>query len=97
MVAYVPPDGETETQVAAIWAEVLGVERVGRMDAFFDLGGHSLSAMQAVARVQSVRGVDVVVRTLFDNPTVAAFAAAVDAQLKRRIEPRRTGREEIVL
>ncbi len=72
------PRTPREETVAGIWREVLGVERFGIHDDFFDLGGHSLLAMRAVFRVAEVLGVDVPVSVLFQNPTVARLAAWLD-------------------
>ncbi|WP_338893382.1 amino acid adenylation domain-containing protein [Mycetohabitans endofungorum] len=76
--AYEAPQGELETTLAAIWAELLGVERVGRHDSFFALGGHSLLAVRLMNRVRGL-GADVPLATLFATPTLAAFAAALEA------------------
>jgi aryl carrier-like protein len=79
---YVAPRTPEEEVLAAVWAEVLGVERVGVHDHFFELGGHSLLVMQVVARVRQSLGVDLPVRTLFESPTLEAAAAAlVEIQL----------------
>ncbi|MCG1056170.1 alpha/beta fold hydrolase, partial [Mycetohabitans sp. B5] len=72
--AYEAPQGELETTLAAIWAELLGVERVGRHDSFFALGGHSLLAMRLINRVRTALGVDLAIRTLFEAPTLAGLA-----------------------
>jgi len=77
--AYVVPRTPTEREVAAVWAEVLKVARVGAEDDFFALGGHSLLATQVVARLRAAHGPAVSLRTLFDAPTVALLAAALDA------------------
>ncbi|SNB73378.1 non-ribosomal peptide synthase domain TIGR01720/amino acid adenylation domain-containing protein [Arboricoccus pini] len=83
------PKGEIETAIAAIWADLLSVPRVGRADDFFRLGGHSLTATRMIARLESEQGVVVPLRTLFEAPTLKAFAAAVgttqgsDAKLAR--------------
>ena len=74
--AYEAPQGEEEEALAAIWAEVLGVERVGRHDNFFELGGHSLLALNVLERMRA-RGLAVQVRTLFQQPELAAFARAI--------------------
>nr|WP_090210467.1 non-ribosomal peptide synthetase [Pseudomonas asplenii] len=74
--AYVAPRSTLEQQLAAIWSEVLKVERVGLSDNFFELGGHSLLATQAIARARQVLGIDVELRSLFETPDLAAFAAS---------------------
>ncbi|PPB81010.1 non-ribosomal peptide synthetase [Mycetohabitans endofungorum] len=80
--AYEAPQGELETTLAAIWAELLGVERVGRHDSFFALGGHSLLAVRLMNRVRML-GADVPLATLFTTPTLTAFAAALEAHLQQ--------------
>src|SRR6185295_4128120 len=78
------PAGETEQALAEIWAELLGIERVGRWDDFFALGGHSLLVVQVIARLRR-RGLYTEVRTLFTAPTLAALAAEVSAE-SREVE-----------
>jgi amino acid adenylation domain-containing protein len=77
--AYEAPRGETEEILAEIWSELLRVERVGRRDSFFDLGGHSLVAVTLIERMRR-RGLHAEVRTLFGTPTLAELAAAVRAE-----------------
>src|SRR6202041_3155274 len=67
---YEPPQGETETILAGIWAEVLKLDRVGRNDNFFELGGHSLLAVTLIERMRR-KGFEVDVRALFATPTLA--------------------------
>ncbi|MEV5800762.1 beta-ketoacyl synthase N-terminal-like domain-containing protein [Streptomyces collinus] len=86
-VEYARPDlgddyeeaaGPLEEAVAAAFAEVLGLDRVGRHDNFFDYGGDSLVAAQYCALVRATTGADVSVRMVFRAPTVAGFAAAIE-------------------
>jgi acyl-CoA synthetase (AMP-forming)/AMP-acid ligase II len=72
--AYEAPVGETEEALAEIWAELLGVERVGRGDHFFDLGGHSLLATRLVLRIREAMEVDVALRDVFERPVLSALA-----------------------
>ncbi|MGR3897833.1 phosphopantetheine-binding protein, partial [Pseudomonas sp. 1176_21] len=68
---YVAPQGELEQQIAALWQQMLGCERIGRTDDFFELGGHSLLATQVISRVRQVLGFDVALRTLFEHSRLA--------------------------
>jgi acyl carrier protein len=77
-VEYVAPRTPLEEQLARIWAEVLGLERVGVLDNFFDLGGHSLKATQIVSRVRQVFGVIIPLRNLFEDPTIDALARILE-------------------
>ncbi len=74
------PEGELEQQLAAIWADVLGVARIGRRDSFFELGGHSLLAAQASARVELELGIDLPLRALFESNDLQAYAAMAGQQ-----------------
>jgi FkbH-like protein len=76
---YVAPQGAAEERMAAIFAAVLGLERVGAADNFFDLGGHSLLGTVLLSRVRDAWGVGLPVAQLFAAPTVAGLAAAVAA------------------
>jgi acyl carrier protein len=82
--AYVAPETPAEEGVAAIWCEVLGVERVSVEENFFESGGHSLLATQVVARVRRGFGIALPLRAFFERPTVAALAAEVAAAVERR-------------
>ncbi|WNN39141.1 amino acid adenylation domain-containing protein [Pseudomonas inefficax] len=71
--SYRAPGTEREATLAALWAEVLGVEQVGLDDNFFELGGHSLTATRLVSRLRSSLGLEVPVRALFQHSTLGAF------------------------
>ena len=73
---YEEPKSEGERLVAEVWAELLGVARIGRMDHFFHLGGHSLLATRVIARLRARTTMPVPLRALFEHPTLAAFTAA---------------------
>ncbi len=75
---FVEPEAEDERRIAAAWAEVLGLSRVGLHDDFFKLGGHSLLATRVVARLRRDFGVELPLRALFQAPTVSRLLAAVE-------------------
>ncbi len=77
---YAPPLTATERALAGLWSDVLGVEPVGTRDAFFDLGGNSLVALQMLALVKKKFGISVPAVTLFEAPTVHTLAAILDEQ-----------------
>ncbi len=74
--AYVAPRNETEAQLAAIWAQVLGVPRVGIRDNYFELGGESILSLQIIARAKKA-GIEFSPRQLFEHPTIGALLAAL--------------------
>ena len=74
---FAEPRTANEETLAAIWAEVLQLDRVGIHDNFFDLGGHSLLATQVVSRVTKTFELDIPLRALFESPTVAALSALI--------------------
>ncbi|UXH76221.1 non-ribosomal peptide synthetase [Roseateles amylovorans] len=78
---YEPPAGETESGLAALWAQALSVERVGRHDNFFELGGHSLTLLKLQMQVDRRFGVQLPMRTYFERPTLAEAAAAVQHEI----------------
>nr|WP_080758265.1 non-ribosomal peptide synthetase [Pseudomonas lurida] len=74
---WVAPVTELEQQVAAVWADILGAERVGLTDHFFEMGGHSLLAMQVVSRLRQVLGREVPLKLVFEQPRLEGFATAL--------------------
>ncbi|NWE10880.1 amino acid adenylation domain-containing protein, partial [Pseudomonas edaphica] len=74
---YAAPEGDTEILMAALWAELLNVERVGRHDNFFELGGHSLLAVSLIGRLRQ-EGLEADVRALFEQPSLAGYAAITE-------------------
>ncbi|OPB26466.1 non-ribosomal peptide synthetase [Pseudomonas fluorescens] len=89
---YVAPRSELETTLAAIWAEVLKVERVGVQDNFFELGGHSLLATQIASRVQKTLQRDVPLRAMFECSTVAELAEYIDGLAANEISAEKVDR-----
>ncbi len=75
---YRAPGTAVEENLAGIYAHVLGVERVGADDSFFDLGGNSLSAMRLIATINKALDTQLTVRALFDAPTVSGLSEQVD-------------------
>ncbi|MFD2168651.1 amino acid adenylation domain-containing protein [Tumebacillus lipolyticus] len=88
-VPYTAPRTPTEAKLASMWSEVLGIERVGVYDHFFQRGGHSLLAMQIVTRVRKLFQVEVPVARLFENPTIAELAKIVDESIGRESKPKK--------
>ncbi len=74
------PLNGTEFRLCGIWAEVLGVDVIGTMDDFFELGGDSLSAVRVLGRVCEEFGVKLSLRRLFESPTVSGLAILIDAE-----------------
>ncbi|HEY4903679.1 MAG TPA: amino acid adenylation domain-containing protein [Candidatus Sulfotelmatobacter sp.] len=92
---YEAPVDEIEKTVAAIWADLLPVERVGRQDSFFALGGHSLLAMRAIARMQQQLGVAITLGHLFAHPVLADLVSTLRGAARAELPPiSRANREE---
>jgi acyl carrier protein len=79
---YVPPRGPIEEALAGLWGDLLGRDRVGVRDSFFDLGGHSLLAAQLFARIRDTFAVEPQLRDFFEAPTVAGLARLVEDALR---------------
>ncbi|MFV0303275.1 MAG: polyketide synthase dehydratase domain-containing protein, partial [Paracoccus sp. (in: a-proteobacteria)] len=80
----VAPAAGTESELAAIWSDLLGVRQIGAGDSFFDLGGHSLVAVRMFGQVRKVFGVDFPISTLFEAPDVGRLAALIEARVGPR-------------
>jgi acyl transferase domain-containing protein len=77
---FVAPRGSIEQQVAEVWQQLLGITSVGTEDDFFDLGGHSLMAIQLMSRMREEFGIELSIQEFFDQPTVAGLSSAVDTR-----------------
>ncbi len=86
--SYIAPRTPTEEIVADVWAEVLGLERVGVEDNFFDLGGHSLLATKALSLLQERVGINLPIRLMFESPTPAALIERLMAQSRAEDGPK---------
>ncbi|HEY0602095.1 MAG TPA: amino acid adenylation domain-containing protein, partial [Herpetosiphonaceae bacterium] len=82
---FIAPRTPVEEVVANVWADVLGLARVGRDDNFFALGGHSLLATQVISRLRQTFGIDLPLRSLFDTPTVPGLAEQIEVA-RRHVE-----------
>ncbi|WP_172844448.1 non-ribosomal peptide synthetase [Tumebacillus algifaecis] len=85
---FVAPRTPLEREIASIWSELLNVEQVGIHDHFFALGGHSLLATQMISRMRRSLKVEISLRSLFERPTVASFAALISAQVQTGLDER---------
>lgn len=83
---YVAPRTSAQAVLAEIWHEVLGVEQVGVEDNFFDLGGHSLSAVRVMSRIRAAFGVEVPLRRVFEAATISQLAAVLEDCLIEQID-----------
>lgn len=93
--SYVAPRSALEKVLVGTFSDVLRIEPLGVLDSFFELGGHSLVATQAVSRIRQLLGIDLPLRTIFEEPTVDGLAAAI---VKRETEPANVERAaELVL
>lgn len=81
--AFVGPRTPIETAIAAIWEDVLSVDRIGIHDDFFDLGGHSFLAVRSIARIERTFGMSLPLSVLFECPTLEALSQAVEARNPR--------------
>jgi acyl carrier protein len=79
---YVAPRTETEKTVAKAWEQLLGVSPIGIHDKFFELGGHSLLAIQLIAKIRESFRIELPPQRLFEAPTVAQFAATIEADVQ---------------
>jgi len=83
---YVPPASDVEEALAEIWAELLGIARVGVQDNFFELGGHSLLATQVITRIRERLRVDMPLIALFQMPTVEQLSLLVEEKILDALE-----------
>ena len=85
-IAFIGPRNETERLVASIWQQLLGIQKVGVDDNFFDMGGHSLWGPRFLSRLRKVFGVEVGLRSLYDAPTVAAMSEIISKQKVEQVK-----------
>ena len=85
---YLAPRNAVEQVLAGIWAEILGLDRVGVLDDFFALGGHSLLSTRVVARIRDAFQVDLPLHRVFSEPTVAGLAEALLGGGRREVVER---------
>jgi non-ribosomal peptide synthase protein (TIGR01720 family) len=82
--SFVAPRSALESQIAAVWREVLGIQQVGIRDNFFDLGGHSLLLMKVHANLLETLGRELPIVALFEHPTIEALARHLDREQEQR-------------
>jgi acyl-coenzyme A synthetase/AMP-(fatty) acid ligase/acyl carrier protein len=84
--AFVAPRSPVEEELARIWSEVLGVEKVGVFDNFFELGGHSLLATQLISRIRETYHVNLALKKLFESPTIDTISQVITQDLVEIIQ-----------
>jgi acyl carrier protein len=85
--AYIAPRSEIEQKIAAVWQEVLGIDDVGVTDNFFDLGGHSLQAVQVHGKLRAKFEKNLLLFELFQFPTIAAMAKYINDEYVEESAP----------
>jgi acyl carrier protein len=83
--SFTYPNTPTESAVAAIWREVLHLERVGVQGNFFELGGHSLLMTQVISRLREAFQIELSIRKFFESPTIAGLAKVIEELLAEEI------------
>jgi amino acid adenylation domain-containing protein len=83
---YVPPRNEGEAKLAAIWQDVLEVDKVGIEDDFFELGGHSLLAIRLISAIQKAFGIELPINDVFVYPTIAGLIGRIQPENKTTAE-----------
>ena len=78
---FVPPSNSTEETLATIWADILGIEKVGIHDNFFELGGHSLLATQVISRTRQAFSMEISLKSLFEKPTILGLSDSIQTLL----------------
>jgi len=84
---YVAPQNWREQALAEIWSHCLEIEPIGIHDNFFDIGGHSLMATQAISQIREVFQIELPLRVIFEAPTIASLAEIVELEIKAGHEP----------
>jgi phthiocerol/phenolphthiocerol synthesis type-I polyketide synthase E len=95
--SYIAPRNDVEEAVAAIWKEVLGIDRIGVKDNFIDLGGHSLLAVQLISRIRENFDIDIPLQAIFNYPTVENMSELVFETILNEVESISVGEIEKVL
>lgn len=83
-VAYQAPVNDLQRKITETWEDILGIHPIGIQDNFFDLGGHSLLATSLLSRIQTMFGVRLELRVIFEEPTIASIAGLLEAELKKQ-------------
>ncbi len=87
------PTTAVEKKLAELWSAILGIEQIGKEEHFFEAGGHSLKAALLIARIQKAFGVRLPIRLVFEEPTLAALARAIECELGGLTEDEQQERE----